>query len=76
MSMWRLALLLVCLCLVVSEALPYFTLHSVSAPPRTSKGSFIQSGMEKKGLGDGCGCNVGCFYSSARECVACCVLAL
>ncbi|CAI2348826.1 unnamed protein product [Caenorhabditis sp. 36 PRJEB53466] len=31
--------------------------------------------MSKRGL-DKCGCNLGCFYSSARDCMSCCALAL
>uniref|UniRef100_A0A8R1ILI8 Uncharacterized protein n=1 Tax=Caenorhabditis japonica TaxID=281687 RepID=A0A8R1ILI8_CAEJA len=31
--------------------------------------------MSKRGI-DKCGCNLGCFYSSARDCMSCCALAL
>uniref|UniRef100_A0A1I7U3Q3 Transmembrane protein n=1 Tax=Caenorhabditis tropicalis TaxID=1561998 RepID=A0A1I7U3Q3_9PELO len=31
--------------------------------------------MSKRAL-DKCGCNLGCFYSSARDCMSCCALAL
>ncbi|CAO4371787.1 unnamed protein product [Caenorhabditis nigoni] len=34
-----------------------------------------ENSMSKRAL-DKCGCNLGCFYSSARDCMSCCALAL
>lgn len=51
---------------------------SVQAAPRLSIYQLLDqagSGLQV-GKRDGCGCDMGCFFSTAHECMACCAQGL
>ncbi|KAF1760101.1 hypothetical protein GCK72_008347 [Caenorhabditis remanei] len=64
--------------LIVLFAVSVLLVATASAHPFFVALSRLQDAdslMSKRAL-DKCGCNLGCFYSSARDCMSCCALAL
>ncbi|CBI63246.1 uncharacterized protein CELE_Y75B8A.44 [Caenorhabditis elegans] len=66
---------IVILLLIVVSLLLISTVHSHPFFIALTRLQDAEQLMSKRGL-DKCGCNLGCFYSSARDCMSCCALAL